>query len=62
MNIAHFLSHTTNAATVLRFVFIWTTRSAAFVDVTCFVGNMKWLCLPRFDEYLSVSDNLLPFV
>ena len=61
MTIAHFLSHMTNAVTVLRTAFIWTTPSAAFVDVSGLVGDAKRLRLPRFDDYLSVSDNLFPF-
>ena len=54
MSIAHFasmLSHTTNTATVLRFVFIGTTPSAAFVNASGLVGDAKWLRLPRFDGF-----------
>ena len=58
MNIAHFSSHMTNTATVLRFVFIGTTPSAAFVNASSLVGDAKRLRLPRFDGYLSVSDDL----
>ena len=59
MNITHFSSHTTNAATAC-FVFIWATSSVAFVDASGMVGDVKRLCLPHFNNYLSVSDDLLP--
>ena len=52
---AHFSSmssHMTNTITVLRFIFIGTTPSAAFVNASGLAGDAKWLCL-------SVSDNLL---
>ena len=49
---------TTNMGTVLRFVCIRTTPSAAFVDASGLVGDAKRLSLPRFDGYLSVSDDL----
>ena len=62
INIAHFSSHTTehttNTATVLRFICIRTALSAAFIDASGFIGDIKRLCLPRFDGYLSVSDDL----
>ena len=45
-------------ATLLRFVCIGTTPSAAFIDASGFVGDVKQLRLPRFDGYLSVSDAL----
>ena len=61
MNIPHFSSHTTNTATVLLFKFIGTAPSAAFVNASASVGDAKRLHLPRFDGYLSVSDNLLHF-
>ena len=61
MNIAHFLSHTTNTATVLRFVFIGTTPSVAFVDASGLVGDTKRLHLPHFDGYVRVSDNPFSF-
>ena len=61
MNIAHFLSHTTkhttNTTTVLRFC-NGTTPSVALADASGLVGDAKRLCLPHFDAYLSVSDNL----
>ena len=60
MNIAHFSSHTTNVAIILRFVFIGTIPSAAFIDASGLVGDAKRLRLPRFDGYLSVSGNVLP--
>ena len=55
------LSHTANTATVLHFVFIKTTLSAAFIDASGLVGDAKQMCLPCFDDYLSIRDNLLPF-
>ena len=61
MNIANFLSYTTNTGTVLGFVFIGTTPSAAFVNASGLVGDAKQLHLPRFNGYLSISDNPLPF-
>ena len=42
---------TTNTATVLRFVCIGTTPSAAFVDASGLVGDAKRLRLPRFDGF-----------
>ena len=54
MNIAQFLSmssHTTNTATVLHFVFIGTTPSAAFVSTSGLVGYVNRLHLPRFDGF-----------
>ena len=63
MNIAHFLSHMTNPATVLHFVFFRATTSKAFVNASGLVGDTKQLHLPHLDGYLSVSvsDNLLSF-
>ena len=61
MNITHFSSHTTNTVTILRFVFIGTTPSTSFVNASGLVGDAKRLRLPRFDDYLSVSDDLLLF-
>ena len=52
MNIAHFSSHTTNMATILLFVFIGMTPSAAFVDASGLVGDMKRLCLPCLFQWL----------
>ena len=60
-NIAHFSSHMTKMATVVRFVFIGMTLSAALVNASGLVGGAKRPRLPRFDGYLSVSDNLLLF-
>ena len=51
-----------HTATVLRVVLIRTTPSAAFVDRLRLVGDAKWLHSPHFDGYLSVSDELIPFV
>ena len=54
MNIAHFSnmsSHTTNTATVLRFVYIGMTPSAAFVNASGLVGDTKRLRLPHFDGF-----------
>ena len=54
MKIAHFssmLSHTTNTATVLRFVFIGMRPSAAFVNASGLVGDAKRLCLSHFDGF-----------
>ena len=54
MNIAHFSSmssHTRNTAPVLRFVFIGTTPSVAFVNASGLVGDAKRLCLPCFDGF-----------
>ena len=59
-------SHTTNSYraddkhsyTVLHFTCIGMTPSAAFVDASGLVGDTKRLRLPRFDCYLSVSDDL----
>ena len=53
MNIAHFSSHRTNTATVLRFVFIGTTPLASFVDASGLVGDMKRLRLAHFDSYFE---------
>ena len=62
MNIAHFSSHmtkhTSNTATVLRFICIRTTPLVAFVDASGLVGDAKWPRLPHFDRYLSISDDL----
>ena len=54
MNIAHclsMLSHTTNTANVLCFVFIGMTPSADFVNASDLVRDAKWLFLPRFDGF-----------
>ena len=54
MNITHFSSmssHTTNTATVLRFVFIGTTPSAAFTNTLSLVGDGKRLRLRHFDVF-----------
>ena len=54
MNIVHhssMSSHTTNITTVLHFVFIRTTPSAAFVNALSLVGDMKWLPLFCFDGF-----------
>ena len=54
MNIAHFLnmsSHTANTVTILRFIFIGVTPSAAFVDASSLVGGIRRLCLPHFDGF-----------
>ena len=62
MNIArcssHMIKRTTNTAAVLCFVCIGMTPSATLVDASGLVGDAKRLRLPRFDGYLSVSDNL----
>ena len=34
---------------------------SGFVDALDLVGGTKWLHLPRFNDYLSGSDNLLRF-
>ena len=49
---------TTNTATVLHFVCIGMTASESFVDASGLVGDAKQLRLPRFDGYLSVSNDL----
>ena len=54
-------SHTTNAATVLHVIFIWTAPSAFYIDAFSLAGDAKRLRLPHFNDYLSVSDNFLPF-
>ena len=59
--LSHVTEHMTNTATVLRFVFIGTTPSAAFANASDLVGNAKWLRLPRFNGYLGVCDDCLPF-
>ena len=54
MNMAHFSSmssHMTSMHTALRFVFIGTTTSAAFVDASRLVGNADRLSLKRFDGF-----------
>ena len=53
-NIADFsrlLSHTTNTVTILRFVFIGTIPSAAFVNASGLVGDAKQLHLPRINGF-----------
>ena len=54
MNIAQFSSmscHTTNTATVFRFVFIGMTPLAGFVNAYGFVIGAKCTCLPRFNGF-----------
>ena len=43
--------YTTNTATVLRFVFVGTTPSAAFVNASDLVGDTKRLRLPCFHGF-----------
>ena len=57
MNITHYLSHTTNTASVLCFIFIGMTPSAAFLDASRLVGDVKWQRLPHFNDYLCVRDD-----
>ena len=57
----HILSQTTNTATVLHFVFIGMTPSAAFVNASSLVGDAKRLHSHRLDGYLSTRDDRLPF-
>ena len=49
---------TTNTATVLRFICIGMTPSVAFIAASGLVGEAKRPRLPRFNGYLSVSDDL----
>ena len=60
MNIAPFSSHATNATTVLCFDSNHT-RNTVTVLRSYLVGNAKRLHLPRFNGFLSESDNRLLF-